>query len=436
MSRIIWLIVALAAVGGAFFFGRYTVQTESVQTALEPAPDATPTAPRTAEQRARDLEIHGELKARMMDPEPLSRIRDLSEYLSQLPDSEVPALAQLMTEGAPGLGPVEVAVLIRRWALADPQAAANWVTNDAEIWLTFSALDALLETWGGNDPTAAGAYLASHARFAEGPFLQNAQAGYVRGWYASGKPGLITWIYSLGADVQQQRALTALAESVLQAEGADALMAYMEAFPDFDDRYKRTMHRQGAEVLAKHDPQLAVVWCEKACQGPHGAHALAIVAKIWAQADGPAALAWLGSQPPGDERDRAVKAAFYKWRIKDTDGLTRWVGRQDPDAIEPHMVAAASRAAHLLSWDYPEEAYRWAARIPRASARENVYVAITRRYLEVDEPAAMAWLEQSPLSEEGRARALQPAPNLQTRGDRPYPPVVNLLAPESGSGEG
>jgi hypothetical protein len=58
--------------------------------------------------------------------------------------------------------------------------------------------------------------------------------------------------------------------------------------------------------------------------------------------------------------------------------------------------------------DSPAEAAGWAERVEDEAARERLLVWIARRWRALDEPAAEAWLIQSPLSEAARERARKP----------------------------
>ena len=73
-----------------------------------------------------------------------------------------------------------------------------------------------------------------------------------------------------------------------------------------------------------------------------------------------------------------------------------------PEGVEPWFLPAVDRYAMNIGAERPLEALRWAEVIQDKALRENAIIQIARRWREVDESAADAWIEQSPLSAEVR----------------------------------
>ena len=103
--------------------------------------------------------------------------------------------------------------------------------------------------------------------------------------------------------------------------------------------------------------------------------------------------------------------------------LMDYIDSMGPDGVLPHMLPNVTRIAVWKAWDYPLEAYQWAELVEHDKDREKLMITITRWYLEADQPAAEAWLEQSSLSEEARAKARVFPDKWRGRGARPYPPL-------------
>ena len=72
-------------------------------------------------------------------------------------------------------------------------------------------------------------------------------------------------------------------------------------------------------------------------------------------------------------------------------------------------VLYGSLFAVAISRERAADAVAWAERIDDPDRQQSAYVAIARRWREQDPPAAEAWLEASPLSEEAREAARSPS---------------------------
>lgn len=383
---------------------------------LDSAGPLPPPRPRTPEQVARAVELKGELRGILLERNVIARAALLSNRLNELGPDAVPAVVTLLEAGAPGIGSPEAALLVRFWAQHDPQAAAEWaLTHSAPLSVRPIVAETAIEAWATADPQAARKMMEEYVSQVAGVISETGESAYIRGWYISGQPGWLEFIHEHPQDWPQQRHLETVILEMIQREGFQATVDWLEAFPDDDERFKRTVFRAAARDLAKADLEATLAWCERHCDKPYGEHTRALIARQWASEDGPAAMAWISKAPAGDERDRAVWATFADWRRTDPEGLMAYVDAMGPEGVEPWFYPAVDRVAMWKSWEDPLDAYRWAALIPDEQRRERAMITISWRYREVDEAGADAWIAQSPLSDEAREKARNPPPGFKGR---------------------
>jgi hypothetical protein len=363
----------------------------------------------------------GELRGVLNEPNHLERIKALATLVGTFGEGDVPEVAQVLDRGAIGLGGVETDVLVRWWASYQPYEAGIWAFNDSPDGYRAVAIDAALETAALYDLAMAYAVLEDipDARRIDGDI---GRVALIRGWYLSGEPGVEDYLRSLGHDVPQQVGLRSLAQTIVLTEGPEGLAKWLDELEDRGHMFKTSAYRKATPAMLRADLEYTLKWCEEVCEDPHADLVRQIISKEWAKEDGPAAMRWVSTTPAGKTRDRAVQTTFMGWRSQDDEGLMQWITEMGPDGVEPWFEPAVGRVAMWLAWDYPLESYKWASKIEKDSDRELAFISISRRFREADEAAAEAWLEQSDLSEEARAKARTFPPRWKGRGERPYPP--------------
>jgi len=342
--------------------------------------------------------------------DPLKRAGLLATLLSTLGPEAVPEVRGILKRPVihTEFGVVELVLLVRFWAAHEPERATRWASMEAPMAYRVAAAVAAVETWARQDPQAALILVAeaSAVGAAETPAVQRA---LVRGWVDSGQPGLAEYIAALGPSSPQQRAMSEFARRTLQRDGAKAVMSWAEAIPvkvpERDGPMKLAMYRQVGSELALADPAAAVLWCKRICEGAYGDRVRQLIAQRWASHDGRAALEWVASQEPGRVRDQAVKFVFRGWWRGDPEDFETWIAEMSRDGIEPWLQPLLENYAGAVARRSPEEAMQWAALIDDEATRERTMVNAARLWLVRDEAGANAWLEQSPLSEDARARA-------------------------------
>jgi hypothetical protein len=365
--------------------------------ACKPEPQAVAPPPK-------QLFTQGPLIEALSEPDSFKRIHKLTLLLPILGDEAVPAIRDALEDPSVDIGAAEIDLLTRAWAMHDPRAAMDYASLKPPIGLRLAALIPAAEEWARRDPQAA---LKGVATLMLIPTMNTKalQVGLVRGWFDSDQPGLAEYLKGLPMGFERQRMLGVFARRMIQRQGVEPLMRWVEALPEEPEDLRREAFRAAATELARHDPAAGVAFCEAHCGGPFGSKIMLAVGTRYAAHDGPAALQWLSTQPAGRARDSAVIEAYRRWIQRDADAAYAWAAAIGRENAEPWFGPVAEMYAMRISWNEPAEAMEWVALVGDEERREQAYITIARRWREKDEKASDAWVDQSPLSEEARIEA-------------------------------
>jgi len=324
------------------------------------------------------------------------RLIALGELLKAAGPSAVPAVMTVMRDGSVRPGAAELELLVRFWAQFEPETAAQWSFQAPMAYRAVVIVPAM-EAWAAEDPTSA-AKASRTAGVEQGTANQAAQRAMVRGWFASGKPGLVEYMQAMDpGSIEQQRAIAVFAHELVETRGPQVSIDWATSLPDEPRDFKLTAYRQLGSELAMANLDAAKAFCKDVCDEPMGDGVRKRIAQQWAMLDGPAALQWLSEAPPGQERDLAVRVAFFTWRGVDQKGAFAWIAQFGEDGIEPWLRPAVPVYAKVLSAEDPAAAMGWVELIPDDVERQITMVRVARRWRGVDEAAAEAWVQQSPL---------------------------------------
>jgi hypothetical protein len=380
-------------------------------TSREPAAAATLAA---AESWQAILEV-------LRERDPFARTSSLASLLATLGPEAVPVIPEVLRT-QPDLDGVAIFLLVRFWASQDPASAARWAMFRASPAYRRGANSIAFEEWGRVDPAGAEEQIQA-ALLVQNVETREAERALVRGWFASGLPGLEDYLRDLGLGFRRQRALDVFVRLAVQRDGPEAIARWAEAISDQDRKFKLDVFRRVAMKLVRADPALAVAWCDAHCDGPFGDGVRTAVAHGWATrtGDGPAAMQWVSTAPAGQARDLAARGAFEGWLSHDRDGLYRWMNETASGGVEPWLQPVLELAANAILAREPAEAMKWVAHIDDEAVRERVYVMCARKWRMRDESAAEAWIEQSPLSASAREQARTPLGGTPVRPPDPVP---------------
>jgi hypothetical protein len=358
----------------------------------------------------------GTLAQVLHDADPYARARTLGALLPTLGAEAIPEVEQALRDPTLDVGATEHELLVRFWASHAPEAATRWVVDRSPLFYRNALVQIALPLWVAADLQAS--LIAVREWETIRPDVREAAArGLVLGWYAAGLPGLTQYIQDLGVGFEQQLALATYLRAAIPKEGAPAVMRWAESVPEENPTYKLTVYRQVASALPLFDHAAAMRWCEAHCDGPFGNNLRNILAGRWVLSDGPSALEWLSTAPDGHEKDLAIRASFATWGREDPEAALAWMAEQTEDGkLTAWLEPALPVYVGLLAERSPAEAIEWAQRIGREREREVALIKIARRWRESDEPAAEAWLQSSPLSEEARAKVRDPKWGQGDRG--------------------
>jgi len=369
------------------------------------SPSVAPVAVR-AEEPSTDA-ARESIAAALRNPDAFARARTLATLLPTLGAEQVAAVRQTFSDTSLDLGPGDIELLVRFWASHEPKEATQWALEDSPQGYRLAAIVPAFTVWAAADPHAAAS--AAQEPAAQEPGVRDAVLiALVRGWFEADPVELAQYIHDLGVGFPRQRALATYIRATIQAHGIDAATRWAESLPDDDATYKAAAFRQVASVVPLFDHEAGLRWCDTHCEGPYGTNLRSILARRWARRDGAAALEWLSRAPANHDNQLAVRATFALWGKIDRAAAVAWMADQTAGGMPAWLVPALPVYARLLAEDSPAEAIEWAEKIEGGEEREIVLIDVARTWRKLDEPAAEAWLLDSPLSEEAREKARSP----------------------------
>ena len=200
---------------------------------------------------------------------------------------------------------------------------------------------ALLAEWAATDPRAGLAFLLEKDAGMSGQLL--------REWLRLDPQAAIT---AMLADEKSRGRLRGLLSDIAKAASA-RLAEVVTALPKAEGRWDTTAQDAFAIFMRK-DPDAARRAAESV-QGAQRGQALAGVATVWAETDGPAALAWAQAMPAGDARDAAMKAVLMGWAKTDPAAALEKIDLVPPGGEEMYYAsdvgAQVLREAAKRDWD-------------------------------------------------------------------------------------
>lgn len=268
---------------------------------------------------------------------------------------------------------------VLKWSLADPAAATAILSEiypnaseqlshvsqhpfPGEMMMTFGEV---AQNWGAADPQAALAWALQASGDQKSLLLQSVIAG----WWQTDSAAAQAWV-------------SAHADTLTGQQAAGSL----------------------ADRIAAQDPEAALRW---AAQLPPEAqaHARTSVASGWARSDPEAAANW-ALDLPTDEREGTMQVITMVWALRDPDAAAQWIGSLDGEARD---VAAGSYGSTVALKD-PAAGLSWVVTISDRDKRNQIMGPIVNNWLQADPTAARAWIQNSALSPEEKARLLGPPP--------------------------
>lgn len=214
--------------------------------------------------------------------------------------------------------PAALQPLVGAWALAEPQAALEWVAQKGE---RSDAALAAFAPWLAHDPEAALAWTQGSAP----PELRAALSTQ------------IARIFESGEEAREKSLSTAM---------------ILRAPPEM---------RATGDALLRHSPAAAArILAELPAAQPASA-ALRPVLEKWIERDAPAAAQWLEALPAGRRRDEAVVAFATAAAARDAEGAGQWVPTIADKTLRAQAAESVFRAMEKCD---PAAAKAWRESIP------------------------------------------------------------------------
>jgi hypothetical protein len=384
----------------------------------------TGSAPVATEPEARGPAAAGSVSEALAEADPLARAARLATVLQDLGPDAASQAREILRRPQFDYGMAELELLMRVWARGEPKEATDWAFMAAPPGCPLASVTPSVEAWATQDPRATVEGIRTTLR---GPDSNPAELGLVRGWFASGQPGLVEYIRDIGIGFERQRALGVFAALWIRRDGPEPVQRWAESLPDKDEVFKLDAFRQVATELAVVAPEAAKAWCDAHCDGPYGKNVRALIALHWAARDGKATMEWIATAPEGVEREYAVASAYEAWLRRDPKAAVAWANALGVDSVPAWFLPAVGRHVMALAREDPRQAVEWAPLIPNEENRERALITVFKHWRYRDEAAAEEWLARSPLSEEARekARKRHPTelPSLAPKVDAKAPPA-------------
>lgn len=312
----------------------------------------------------------------------LSGLRELLQdavFASLLPPEVAQSmLRRLVQEDAPGTREYVqtmpesrfrtelLGIMLAQWGAENLSSALTWAQQLSDVSLRQSALIHLSYRWFETDPVNALAFAALHP-------------------------------------AENQQLLSTLVSRWTREQPAEAA-AWASEFS-----HEAVMEQIAASAIATWAENDALAAAEFVLQLPAGNlrnQALISVISNMAQkhpGDG-ALLATVF--PVGYTRDYAIESLAYRWTATGADSVLAWANHLSTTDRD----SAISAGAGALMDSNPLMAINWAMLIQNENQRVLQAERAARRWMETDQWAAEAWIRQSTLPAQSKARLLDPSP--------------------------
>ena len=409
--------------------------------------DRQPPVPRNLFELEQDQALYGELRGLLLEPETLTRVALLSEKLSEMGPEDLDSVIGLLESNALGIGQAEAALLVRFWVTYDPDGAAEWATSSrVQVPVRLTVLCALVETWASFDPEAVLPIVNKYLAYPSDLVPPSVLSAYVRGWYASGQPGVLEYLRALEPSKSRSRGLTTYARASLGDVGFDATAQTLLDYPREDFRFRSQLWRYAAPEMLREDHAKTMAFCSAYCDRFEGAFVRQRLSRQWMNEPDVVPLEvmeWLSTAPAGQERDYAVEQALEIWATDDREALADWGLELAQAPVEPWLYPGLSIVAAAVAYKDPYQAIKLVEQIKPENARDLALARIGTFFIRNHPEEAEAWLTTASLSpsvvasiREASVEAKAPVVEPVTPSPSPSPagvrPGLRAIRPNSG----
>ena len=363
--------------------------------------DRQPPAPRNLLELERDQALYGDLRGLLLEPETLARVALLSAKLAEMGAEDLDSVVALLESNALGIGQVEAALLVRFWVSYDPEGAAEWATSSrVQVPVRLTVLCTLVETWASFDPEAVLPIVDKYLVYPSDLVPPAVLSAYVRGWYASGQPGVLEYLRALDPSKSRSRGLTTYARASLGGVGYDGTAQILLDYPREDYNFRSQLWRYAAPEMLREDHEKTMAFCSAYCDRFEGAFVRVRLARQWMNQPDVVpqeVMEWISAAPAGQERDFAVQQALEIWSIDDRESLANWGLELVQTPIDPWLYPGLVIVAAAVAYEDPTQAIELVAQIKPENARNLGLERIGTFFLRNNPEEAESWLATASL---------------------------------------
>ena len=302
-----------------------------------------------------------------------ARARALSSVVQAADATAMPFVARAINElGDESLPPDQKRGILgnaaTKWSEVDPPAAAKFLQSvTAGAGTFFGDTHAIAENWGAIDPQAALAWAQEQDRGHS--HINFATNGAIAGWWSK------------------------------DPRAAEAYVAAQAGGPN------KQAAANLASRIAHTDPQRAAEWVTQLPDAEARRMANASIAMQFSGTDPKGATEWALALP-ADDRGYALSATIENWSRADPQAAADWANAL-PEAERDTAVVAYSGTT---AYRDPAAALAWAATINDTGKRQKSIQRIFTDWVQRSKDDATAWVQNSQLPEDQKARLLATAP--------------------------
>ncbi len=305
----------------------------------------------------------------------------------------------------------------------------------------------LLERWGAKDPLAATAWIG---RMSPGEARDEAFGDVARGWATRDVEAARTWALGLSEPSARDGALIQVGYELARTRPVEAMEMAIAMQPTgrrdellnfsatqwasqapadavewasqvSDEALRNRLWKDIFTEWGDGDPMAAATAAVKSMpEGREQNDTVVGIVQRWAQTDPTIAGAWVSAFPEGELRETAGRELVTIWADQRVEEAGQWLDALPAGNFRDTAVSAY--VAKILPM-VPATASEWAMQIADPVRRAEELERVGAGWLESDAVAARAWIAQSALSAEAKARLLSP-PNPPVAVPKESGPVV------------
>ena len=344
-----------------------------------------------AEETSEDIDL---IKS---ETDPLKREEKIERLLGNLTPAQIPAVLDLLAEQPTDAMNRHLQILIiRKWAAAYPEQASLWAESIDPAGRQ-AALQAVAVVWCENDPSAAASWVtnlppgdtrvsmteslcfelartnplwAMHlaVELPEGSRQDDLIAGIAAEWAVKDHNAALTWVNEVSGEALKEKLFSSLAKVVVDADPAQAVELALYLSPE----------------TRRNDALLGIV-------------------QRWAQNEPATAAAWVQQSEDFSFRTQAMKELVSLWSHRDPHDMALWLNQIETGPLRDEWLV---QFVESITGRDPKAAVLWSETITDPGERDRHLHDNLGSWLQVDTPAAAAYLAESSIEEEVKLRLL------------------------------